>query len=201
MNVEPNPRKEIWLLRHSTTEWSKNGRHTGRTDIPLLPEGEEIARKMRPVVEAHEFALCLSSPLQRSRRTAELVGLGDRIEIDPDLAEWDYGDYEGITTNTIRETVPGWTIWNGSCPGGETGAQVTARCERVIERALAAPGDVALVAHGHLLRVLAATWLGLEADAGRFFKLDTGTWCVLGFEHEYRTIERWNAPGPDGIGA
>ena len=193
MNVEPNPRKEIWLLRHSTTEWSKNGRHTGRTDIPLLPEGEEIARKMRPVVEAHEFALCLSSPLQRSRRTAELVGLGDRIEIDPDLSEWDYGDYEGITTNAIRETVPGWTIWNGVCPNGETGEDVAARARRVIDRALAADGDVALFSHGHFSRVLAATWLRLGPDKGQYFKLDTGTLCIFGYEHEYRVLKTWNA--------
>ena len=136
--------KEIWLLRHAATEWSRNGRHTGRTDIPLLPEGEDTARSMRPVVEGHEFSLCLSSPLQRARRTAELVGLGDRIDIDPDLKEWDYGDYEGITTKEIRETVPGWTIWDGECPNGETGEDVAARARRVIDRALAADGDVAL---------------------------------------------------------
>ena len=194
------PSHRLWLFRHGATEWSRNGRHTGVTDLPLLPDGEETARRLAAVARGHDFSLVLSSPLSRARRTAELLGFHD-VEIDDDLHEWNYGEYEGVTTATIRETVPGWTIWNGTCPGGETGAQVTARCERVIERALASPGDVALIAHGHLLRVLAATWLGLAADAGRFFKLDTGTWCVLGFEHEYRTIERWNAPGPDGIGA
>ncbi|MBC02260.1 MAG: histidine phosphatase family protein [Phycisphaerae bacterium] len=191
------PNHRLWLFRHGATEWSRNGRHTGVTDLPLLPEGEETARRLAAVARGHDFSLVLSSPLSRARRTAELLGFHD-VETDDDLHEWNYGDYEGITTAQIRESIPEWTIWDGVCPDGETGAQVTARCERVIERALAANGDVALIAHGHLLRVLAATWLGLAADAGRFFKLDTGTWCVLGFEHEYRTIERWNAPGPDG---
>lgn len=187
----------IWLFRHGATEWSKNGRHTGTTDLPLLPEGEAIARRMAPFVERHAFSLVLSSPLERARRTAELVGLGDRMTVDDDLHEWNYGEYEGKTTATIRERFPGWTIWNGQCPGGETGSQVAARCERVISRALDADGDVALVAHGHLLRVLAATWLALPAADGRFFRLDTGTFCVLGFEHEYRTILHWNSEVPN----
>ena len=188
--------QRLWLFRHGATEWSKNGRHTGSTDLPLLPEGEETARRLAAVPRGRRFALVLCSPLNRARKTADLLGFS-HAEIDRDLHEWNYGDYEGLTTAKIRESVPGWTVWNGICPHGETGAQVTARCERVIERVLAAPGDVALIAHGHLLRVLAATWLGLAADAGRFFKLDTGTYCILGFEHEYRTIERWNVPGPE----
>ena len=189
----------IWLFRHGATEWSRNGRHTGTTDLPLLPDGEATARRLASVATGRSFSLVLSSPLQRARRTAELLGL-QGVEIDDDLHEWNYGDYEGVTTATIRETVPGWTIWNGRCPGGETGAQVATRCARVIDRASAVSGDVALVAHGHLLRVLAATWLGLPPEDGRFFKLDTGTYCVLGFEHEYRTIETWNAlaPAEDG---
>ncbi|MCP4940187.1 MAG: histidine phosphatase family protein, partial [Phycisphaeraceae bacterium] len=154
-----DPKKQIWLLRHAATEWSKNGRHTGVTDLPLLPEGEDVARRLRPVVDAHHFDLVLCSPLQRARRTAELLGLGDGVVIDADLHEWNYGDYEGITTKVIRETVPGWTVWSHPCPNGETGAEVATRAQRVIDRALAATGDVALVAHGHYLRVLAATWL------------------------------------------
>lgn len=192
-----DPKKQIWLLRHTATEWSKNGRHTGVTDLPLLPEGEDVARRLRPVVDAHHFDLVLCSPLQRARRTAELLGLGDGAVIDADLHEWNYGDYEGITTKVIRETVPGWTVWSHPCPNGETGAEVATRAQRVIDRALAATGDVALVAHGHYLRVLAATWLGLPPEDGRLFDLGTGTYCVLGFEHEYRTVIRWNAPGPE----
>ena len=174
MTTTTSGHPRIWLFRHGATEWSRNGRHTGTTDLPLLPEGEETARRLAPVASAHSFSLVLSSPLQRARRTAALLGLQD-VMIDDDLHEWNYGEYEGVTTATIRETVPEWTIWNGRCPGGETGAQVATRCQRVIERATAASGDVALVAHGHLLRVLAATWLGLPPEDGRFFKLDTGT--------------------------
>jgi probable phosphoglycerate mutase len=188
-----HPKKQIWLLRHAATEWSVNGRHTGRSDIPLLPEGEAVARAMRPTVEAHEFALCLASPMQRAQRTAELMGLGDRIAIDPDLKEWDYGDYEGITTDEIRTSVPNWTVWSDPCPHGETGEDVAARARHVIDRAMAAEGDVALFSHGHFLRVLGATWLGLSPADGRFFKLDTGTLSILGFEHEYRVLQTWNA--------
>ena len=184
---------ELWLFRHGATEWSKNGRHTGSTDLPLLPEGEDVARRMQLFVSSHVFSLVLSSPLARARRTAELIGLGTQATIDPDLEEWNYGEYEGVTTQEIRKTQPGWTVWSGTCPGGETGEQVAARCQRVIERCLSIDGDVALVAHGHLLRVLAATWLELVPADGRFFRLDTGTYCVLGYEHEYRTVRRWNA--------
>ena len=129
--------KQIWLLRHAATDWSKNGRHTGATDLPLLPEGEDVARRLRPVVDAHHFNFVLCSPLQRARRTAELLGLGDAAVIDADLHEWNYGDYEGITTKVIRETVPGWTIWSNPCPNGESGVAVAARAQRVIDRALA----------------------------------------------------------------
>lgn len=184
---------ELWLFRHGATEWSKNGRHTGSTDLPLLPEGEDAARRMHPFVSSHVFSLVLSSPLARARRTAELIGLGAQATIDPDLEEWNYGEYEGVTTQEIRKTEPGWTVWSGTCPDGETGEQVAARCQRVIDRCLSVEGDVALVAHGHLLRVLAATWLELTPADGRFFQLDTGTYCVLGHEHEYRTVRRWNA--------
>ncbi len=166
------------------------------TDLPLLPDGEEAARRLAAVPRDHAFSLVLSSPLSRALRTAELLGFED-VETEPDLHEWDYGDYEGITTAQIREGVPDWTIWNGSCPHGETGEDVAARCRRVIERALLADGDVALIAHGHLLRVLAATWLGLGPAEGRLLQLDTGTYGTLGFEHDQRTIQCWNVPAPD----
>ena len=166
------------------------------TDLPLLPEGERDASAMSELTRNHDFALVLSSPLARARRTAELLGFASP-EIDDDLHEWNYGDYEGITTKVIRQTVPGWTVWSHPCPNGETGAEVSTRAQHVIDRALAATGDVALVAHGHYLRVLAATWLGLPPEDGRMFDLGTGTYCVLGFEHEYRTVIRWNAPGPE----
>lgn len=187
------PKKQIWLLRHAQTEWSENGRHTGsRSDIPLTEEGEENARLMKPVVSKHEFGLVLTSPLKRARRTAELAGILDQAVEEPGLLEWDYGDYEGITTAEIRKTVPDWTVWTRPCPNGETGEQVAARARSVIDRALAADGDVALFSHGHYLRVLAATWLHLAPQHGADFTLGTGTICILGFEHEYRTILRWN---------
>jgi len=186
-------KKQIWLLRHAQTEWSENGRHTGsRSDIPLTEQGEEMARLMKPSVSQHDFALVLTSPLQRARRTAELAGVLDQAEEEPGLLEWDYGDYEGITTAKIREDVPGWTIWTHPCPGGETGEQVAARARTVIDRALSVDGDVALFSHGHYLRVLTATWLELSPHHGADFTLGTGTVCILGFEHEYRTIIRWN---------
>ncbi|MEC8558488.1 MAG: histidine phosphatase family protein [Planctomycetota bacterium] len=187
------PTKRIWLLRHAQTEWSQNGRHTGsRSDIPLTGEGEAMARELAPVVSGIPFGLVLVSPMNRTRRTAELAGLLDGAQEDPDLLEWDYGDYEGITTAQIREQDPGWTIWTHPCPNGETGEQVAARARNVIDRALAAEGDVALVSHGHYLRVLCATWLHLAPQHGADFMLSTGTVCLLGFEHEYRTILHWN---------
>jgi len=180
-------------MRHAQTEWSVDGRHTGsRSDIPLTAEGEDSARLMAPVVSEHEFGLVLTSPLSRARRTAELAGVLDRAEDDEDLREWDYGEYEGLTTTEIRTSCPDWTVWSGTCPGGETGEEVARRARRVIDRALSVDGDVALFSHGHYLRVFAATWLGLEPIHGAGFALGTGTISVLGFEHEYRTIHRWN---------
>ncbi len=186
--------KEIWLLRHAETEWSRNGRHTGRTDLPLLPTGEEHARLLRPQVAVHAFALVLTSPLQRAVRTCELAGLLERAERDPDLEEWDYGDYEGLTTSQIRTGVPNWTIWDHPVPGGETAEDVAARARRILDRAMSVEGDVALFSHGHFLRVLTSTWLRLGPDRGRSFGLDTGTICILGFERENRIIRVWNEP-------
>ena len=188
---------ELWLLRHGATAWANSGRHTGRTDIPLLPEGEQQARALAPLLASQTFAAVLVSPLQRARRTCALAGLGEGALVDDDLREWDYGAYEGITTAEIRQTVPDWTVWTHPCPDGESRLQVQERCERLIQRCLALAGAgerVALFAHGHLLRSLAGTWLGLGAGGGALLALGTGTYSVLGQEREQRVLLRWNAP-------
>ena len=191
------PKLELLLLRHGATEWALSGRHTGLTDLPLLPEGEAEARALAPVLARQRFAAVLVSPLQRARRTAELAGLGAQARVCPDLQEWDYGRYEGITTAAIREQVPGWTVWSHGCPDGESCPQVEKRCQRVIALAesLAAPQApaVALVAHAHILRSLAGTWLGLGAAGGALLNLNNATISVLGQERERRTVVRWNA--------
>ncbi|MBB2912007.1 putative phosphoglycerate mutase [Streptosporangium becharense] len=190
---------QMILLRHGETEWSRDGRHTGRTDLPLTARGEGQARALAPLVDGRAFDLVLVSPARRARDTADLAGLRD-YETDPDLWEWDYGGYEGITTPSIRETRPGWYLWrDGVVPGdtahpGESAEQVGARADRVIARARAVAGDVALVAHGHFLRVLCARWLGLPPQDGRLFRLDTGTYSRLGFEHGEPVTLTWNAP-------
>ena len=188
--------RQLWLLRHGATEWAKNGRHTGRTDLPLLPEGEEEARQLAPALTSHPFAAVFSSPLQRAKRTCELGGLGQQRRTMETLREWDYGDYEGITTPEIRKAEPNWTIWSHGCPNGENAETVQQRCEQTIAIALAetGDGDVALFAHGHVLRALTGTWLGLGATGGRLFQLGTGTICILGFERGQRAITCWNAP-------
>ena len=188
--------RQLWLLRHGATEWALNGRHTGSTDLPLLPEGEAEARALGPVLSQQTFAAVFSSPLQRAQRTCELAGLGDQMQICDDIIEWNYGDYEGITTATIRETVPDWTVWSHGCPNGEGAPQVEARCTTAISTALAVPGegDVALFAHGHILRALAGTWLGLGAAGGQLLRLGTASVSILGWERETRAIQRWNAP-------
>jgi len=183
----------IWLVRHGATEWSQNGRHTGSTDLPLLPEGRERAEALAPVLAQHAFSLVLVSPLTRARETAALAGFPD-AERDPDLHEWDYGAYEGVTTHDIRERVPGWSIWDGEVPQGERADQVAARAQRVLARADAAGGDVLLFAHGHILRVVTAVRLGLDPREGRRFVLDPATVSVIGHEHEWPALRRWNAP-------
>jgi broad specificity phosphatase PhoE len=182
----------IFLVRHGETEWAANGRHTSVTDIPLLDSGRRDAELLRVRLEGLDFALVLTSPRQRARVTAELAGLGDRLEVDEDLVEVDYGEYEGLTTPEIRETVPGWTVWEHGSPGGETVDEVGVRADRVIERALAADGDVALFAHGHTLRIIGARWIGLPAAYGGHLLLSTGSLCELGFERERRAIALWN---------
>ena len=188
--------RQLWLLRHGATEWALNGRHTGSTDLPLLPEGEAEARALSPVLSQQTFAAVFSSPLQRAQRTCELAGLGDRMQICDDIIEWNYGDYEGVTTATIRETIPDWTVWSHGCPNGEGARQVEVRCTTAISTALAVPGegDVALFAHGHILRALAGTWLGLGAAGGQLLRLGTASVSILGWERETRAIQRWNAP-------
>ena len=185
---------QLWLLRHGATEWALNGRHTGRTDLPLLPQGEEEAKRLAPLLAQQRFARVLTSPLQRARHTCELAGLGSQAMQDPRLMEWDYGDYEGITTAEIRRSVPGWTVFSHPCPGGESLAQVQSRCEGLIEDLLESDGPVALFAHGHLLRCLAGCWLELGARGGALLSLSTGSYSVLGFEREQRVLQQWNAP-------
>jgi len=186
---------EVILLRHGETAWSAAGRHTGRTDVPLTARGEWQAKALAATVDGRDFALVLSSPLQRAARTAELAGLRG-IETDSDLQEWDYGDYEGLTTAEIQERRPGWFLWRDGVQGGEALADVAARADRVLKvvRPSLHIGDVALVAHGHLLRVLAARWVGLHARCGAHLALDTATVSVLGFEHAEPVIRRWNQP-------
>lgn len=188
----PNSNPEIWLIRHGETEWTLSGAHTGRTDIPLTAAGERQAAEIGRYLAGRPFALVLTSPLRRARETCRLAGYGGAAQMEPDLSEWDYGAYEGRTSAQIQEGAPGWTIWTSPVPQGETIQQVAARAGRVIARAAAAGGDVALFAHGHLLRVLTACWLGLPPDAGRLFALGTASLSVLGYERETRVIARWN---------
>lgn len=183
---------EVWLVRHGQTEWSASGRHTSRTDLDLSEVGEEQARRVGEALAGHEFGAVLSSPLLRARRTAALAGFPD-VVADDDLREWDYGEYEGLTTDTIRRTVPGWTVWTHPCPGGESASQVGARLDRVVARLRAQAGPVVLFGHGHALRVLVARWLGLPVEAGALFRLETATVSVLGYERETPALVRWNA--------
>jgi broad specificity phosphatase PhoE len=187
-------RMEIVLARHGETEWSRDLRHTGRTDIPLTETGRRQAAVLRDALAGWSFARVWSSPLARALETCRLSGLGERAELSDDLLEWDYGEYEGITTATIRERRPGWDLWRDGCPGGESAADVGRRVDRVIAALEGADGDAAVFAHGHVLRVLAARWLGLGPEAGALLKLDTGTLSAIGYERETRVITRWNAP-------
>jgi broad specificity phosphatase PhoE len=187
---------EIVLIRHGQTEWSANGRHTSYTDLDLTPPGEQQAREAGARLGGRTFAAVISSPRKRALRTAELAGL-KVTEITEDLAEWNYGEYEGITTADIRKTRPGWSLWTDGCPGGESPEQVGARLDRVLALAttLLDHGDVALLGHGHSLRVCGARWVGLPAPDGRHLKLDTATLSTLGFEHDIdHVIDTWNAP-------
>jgi broad specificity phosphatase PhoE len=182
---------ELWVIRHGETEWSRDGLHTSHTELELTPEGEDVARRLAQRLEGVEFDRVLSSPRARARRTAELAGFTD-VEVDDDLTEWDYGDYEGLTTARIRESVPGWTIWSHPVPGGESAEEVSRRMDRVVARVRDHGGRVLVFSHGHASRALAARWLGLPAQEGRLFKLDTATISALGYERESPAVARWN---------
>jgi broad specificity phosphatase PhoE len=186
--------QKIYLLRHGETEWSLNGKHTGMTDIPLTEKGRTAARFLQPIVAKETFALVLTSPLSRARETCELAGLGKRANVEPDLIEWNYGEYEGVTTEQIRLTRPGWSVFRDGCPGGESPDQVAARADRVLVKIRETEGSVALFAHGHILRVLAARWIHLPATYGEHFLLDTATLNVLGYYRESPAFKIWNAP-------
>ena len=184
----------VFAVRHGETAWSLSGQHTGTTDIPLTQNGRRLAERMRPVLAKEAFALVLCSPVQRARESCALAGLGDRAVIDPDLAEWNYGRYEGLTPKQIHEGAPGWLIFRDGCPRGEAPEEVGARVDRVIARARAANADVALFAHGHVLRVFVARWIGLPAGSGQHFLLDTGTLCILGYYRDIPAVRVWNGP-------
>ena len=184
----------MFVMRHGETAWSVNGRHTSTTDLPLTDNGRRLAERLRPVLTKETFAGVFVSPMRRARETCELAGLGNAAVIDADLAEWSYGKYEGLTPDQIREKAPNWLIFRDGCPGGEMPEQVGARADRVIARVRAADGNVALFAHGHVLRVLAARWIGLAPGAGQHFLLDTGTLCVLSYYCELPAVQVWNGP-------
>lgn len=185
---------DVYCIRHGETGWSLSGQHTGVTDIPLTDNGRELALQLGAVLAGHSFALVLVSPMQRARETCSLAGLGGQGAVEPDLLEWNYGSYEGMTSAEIHGDNPGWMVFRDGCPGGEMPEDVGVRVDRVIARALAADGDVALFAHGHVLRTLAARWIGLPPGEGQRFMLDTGTLCILGFYRDARAVSVWNAP-------
>ncbi len=189
--AKPN---NIWLIRHGETEWSLSGAHTSRTDLPLTTEGERQAAELSAFLGHRSFSLVLVSPLKRALETCKLAGYADCAEVEENLREWNYGDYEGKSTAEIRQKRPGWNLWNDGVLNGESVDQVYLRAQRVVQRAENIDGDVALFAHGHILRVLTSCWLGLPADAGRLFALSTATISILSYEREQRVISRWNQP-------
>lgn len=186
------PTQEMWLVRHGETEWSRDHRHTSHTDLALTEKGIEVAGTLRERLSDSEFDLVLTSPRQRARRTAELAGFGDVATDDDDLVEWEYGDYEGVTTEKIRESVPGWTVWTHGAPGGESAPEITERLDRVVAQVRESGGRTLVFGHGHALRALAARWIAQPVDTGRFFRLDTATICTLGYERETPVVLRWN---------
>jgi broad specificity phosphatase PhoE len=183
---------EVWLVRHGETEWSRDGRHTSITDLPLTEDGRQVAETLRDRLDDTAFSLVLTSPRERARETARLAG-HEEASVDADLAEWNYGELEGLTSDQIRETYPDWTIWAGPVPGGESAAQVTERLDRVVARCRAATGRVLLFGHGHSLRALSARWLELPVADGSHLRLDTATVSVLGWERETPVVLRWNS--------
>ncbi len=190
--AEVMPSPEVTLVRHGQTEWSKTGRHTGRTDVPLTDLGRQQAVALGKMIEDAKFDRVLSSPLSRAWETMELAGLANSDVASDDLVEWDYGDYEGRPTAEIRVDLPGWTVWTHPIVGGESIEDVSARADRVIDSVLESEGSIVMFAHGHILRILAARWMGLAPDAGRALSLDTATRSTLGWERENRVIRTWN---------
>jgi len=189
--------QRVYVIRHGETAWSLSGQHTSVTDLPLTDNGRAVARRLQPILAKVSFSLILTSPLRRARETCELVGLDSGAIVEPDLMEWNYGEYEGLTAKQIREKRPGWLIFRDGSPGGETPEQVGARADRVIARVRAASGDVALFAHGHIFRVLVSRWIGLPVAAGQHFLLDTATLNILGYYRDSPAVKVWNAPiGP-----
>ena len=182
----------IWLIRHGETEWSRSGAHTGRTDLPLTAAGRDNAAAIGRWLQGRAFALVLTSPMERARDTCRLAGYGDAAQVDPNLCEWDYGDYEGRTTPDIQQERPGWSLWRDGVPNGENIEQVSSRAETVLARAIAADGDTALFSHGHILRILTARWLQLDPRCGSLFALSTASVSTLGYERETRVISCWN---------
>jgi broad specificity phosphatase PhoE len=185
-------RQQVVLVRHGDTEWAVQGRHTGRTDVPLTERGRQQAASLAPFLKRWQFAKVLVSPMQRALETCRLAGFGDVAEIRQDLAEWDYGEYEGRTTSEILAERPGWTLWDDGVPGGETVEDVGRRADRVIAEARATHGDVAIFAHGHVLRILAARWIDLPPKDGGLFALDPAGVSVLGYEHTGAVLAHWN---------
>lgn len=189
------PPLQLVLVRHGETEWSRDKKHTGRSDVPLTEHGIEEAEAVAPLLEGRELSAVYASPLGRATETCRLAGLGDRAETDEDLLEWDYGSYEGITTAEIHETRPDWVLWRDGCPGGESPAEVGARADAFLAAVEGESGDVAVFGHGHMLRVICARWLGLEPADGARFALNTATLSVLGWEHDWHVIRSWNSRG------
>lgn len=188
-----NNDQTVYVIRHGETEWSLSGQHTGITDIPLTDNGRKNARLLQPVLAKQSFGLILTSPLRRARETCELAGLGQQAEIDQDLLEWNYGEYEGVTSEEIHKENPGWMVFTNGSPGGESPEDVARRVDRIIVKVRGVKGNVALFAHGHVLRVLAARWLDLPPKAGQHFLLDTGTLNVLSYYRGFPAVKRWNA--------
>src|SRR5215469_5731186 len=189
-----NMATELWIVRHGETEWSASGKHTSRTDIPLTDQGRARAKKLGEYLKSTRFDAAFVSPMQRARETCDIAGFGKQAIVDDQLKEWDYGIYEGKTTPEIRNEIPGWSVWKDPIIDGETAEHVGQRADAVIQHALAAApnGKVALFAHAHILRILAARWIGLEARGGSLFALGTGSVSVLGWERETRVVEHWN---------
>lgn len=183
---------KIVIVRHGETEWSAAGKHTSRTDLSLTADGRRDAARLGQYLAGRKFSLVLSSPLRRARETCELAGFADEAELCDDLREWDYGEYEGLTSAEIRESNPSWSLWRDGCPGGETPAQVGARVDRALARLRAADGEAIAFAHGHILRVLSARWLEMEVAAGARLALSAGAVCSLGFEHATHVLALWN---------